>query len=199
MPFKRRYRKPRRKLATVATVKKMIAFNHEKKYNNNTRNSLGVDNAGTIDAICQPSQGSSDTTRDGDAIVVKSIDLRFNVIGGDATNFTRFILFQWKPDTSPIVGDILLSSAGLANVSPYNHDNKQMFKILYDTSVATTLNGPNAVTRRKLVFKGFNKKLQWQGGGAVGTNLIYLLMISDSAAASHPQVTYTCYSTYTDA
>lgn len=159
-------------------------------------------------------QGDTDSDRTGDRVMLKKIYLRWNLVGYDTYNFVRFMVFQWKPDNliSPIPGDILLpgSSGAIDFTSQYNHDKRQMYKIMYDKVLTTVGDGSqtsltvypyqsNFIHYNKKTLIIPNKQLQYDGGSStIGTNQIYVMAVSDSLVPTHPLVSYTMKILYTD-
>lgn len=180
-------------------VKRIVSSTEELKYfsltalNGTTSSTMGVAD------LTQIAQGDGDTQRNGDRVqLCGTLDIRMvvqNSQGGgfDAYNVVRFIVFQWHPNTTPTVGDILL--AGPSSVvdvySQYSHDNRQQYKILKDYTFTTI-----AASDKLNIFKHFlipmkraSKNVQFSSGTTTGTNKIYYILGSDSGVSPHP--TYT--------
>lgn len=178
----------------------------EKKYKLIPVNILVAD-TGTITPLSDIAQtsgvsGASDTTRIGDRILLRSLEVNLAAINGDPTNAIRVIIFQWLPGTTPLLGNILLDSAGGADVaySPYTHDGRQSFRILLDktfylgsSSLTRTAGIHKYITRFPLRFIDYSD--------AVTTPLangIWMLTVSDSTSATHPTVIGQLKLNYTD-
>lgn len=174
------------------------------------------DNNGTVQDLTQITQSTTaqtDQTRLGDQVMLYSIKYKYQIHSADRYNTVRIIFFQWFPDTTPIVGDVLDASAGYEVYAPYNTDHAPMYKIHMDkihvvnSDVVGYYDGTNGVTtnftRASKVFKGKiqpnRKRIQYQGGGTTGSNKIYMITISDSTASSHPTVIGTYRLNFTDA
>lgn len=135
-------------------------------------------------------QGLLDTNRVGDTLMwAGSIWFRYQWIGGtvDPTNPCRVIIFQYHPvDTvAPLATDIFLPGpTGTIDVnSSYNHDNRQLYKILYDRTVTISLNGDNnhvRVITTNISLKKATKHVQYQATSTNGTNQIYMFAIAGS-------------------
>lgn len=150
-----------------------------------------ADFGGRVDVKTAIPQGDTDVTRDGDSVQLEEIEFRYNVQLADTTNTFRVIIFQWHPNSTPAVANVLLSVGSVNGVnSAFTVDYEQQFKILYDrvhylNSVAVPQTGIEHAVK---IRKGFTKRLQFAAGGVTGTNLLYSLYISDSGAATHPSI-----------
>lgn len=191
-------RKPSKRLTRA--VKTIITKSSEKKtkvYQNTTT----VDNTGYLLKLNEISQGDGDSNRNGDQVCIRSVQINFNAYLADTTNFVRFIAFQWYPSSSlayPGIGDILVDSINYPFMSPYNHDKRFMFKILRDKLVKLDTDNPTQMVKF-FIKGGFKRKIQFIETSSVNyTNGIYILMVSDSSAATHPTVLYSGKLNYSD-
>lgn len=202
MPFKKTYKKKRtyrrnrryginKSKNFVRSVQRVITRNQEKKYHVSSGDWTATNATAAIAQITNVSQGDTDTTRDGDQIYLKSVYsswlVRTNQTVPNASS-VRMIIFQWfnTNGTSPVVGDILLSTTAATVIhSPYTHDTRYQFRVLYDKTVTVvpyddqymeTKVGP----MRRLITRIPKRKLQYVAGSATqGVNQIYFLRVSD--------------------
>jgi len=144
-------------------------------------------------------QGSTDSTRDGDQVNLKSLWIKFHTyiqgIGGtnDFTDLVRLIVIRWHPmstSTSPVPGNYLqdLSVAQSPTMSPFTWDNRKDYTVLIDETFSLSGNGPSDVN--------FVKKISWRVPGlpahftAGSTTLqsegLFAFVASDSLVATHP-------------
>jgi len=194
------YKAKKAKMSTAPAVKKYvkkaIMAEKEPKYVDDLANAATVDYAGTLDALSHKIvQGDSDTTRDGSEVTMTAVRMKGHWLLGDANNSCRVIIFQWNNNSAliaPGVGDILTTfgAVGAATALPFHNTNN--FRILYDriwelnagagqsVSFDFTLRG-SRLGRKKILFNGSTVTCQ---------NGLYLLTISDSAAATHPSIIY---------
>lgn len=193
--FRRRVRK-REKLATQKYVKKALHTLVETKYFDTTSTGTSIDYSGTLVNLTLIPQGSTDVTRVADKATLRAVRLNFAFGVGDAFNEFRIIIFQWYPNTtllSPIVADILAyTGSNLACQSPYVHDYQNQHAVLLDRRFQL-VNGTEAavmVRKYKLPMKYCRKTINFTAGTTGGSNHLYALFISDSAAATHPNVQY---------
>lgn len=209
MPYRQRKRKGAKLNKRQATqVKKIIAVRQELKYFQYATAGIAVSASPTI--ISSPfliPQGDTDQSRDGDRLMwAGKVDLRVEAIIGssDPYNNVRLILFQWHPNSTPAVEDLLLDGPSEAPdlFSQFNHDKRQEYKILFDKTWKLVGNGSSAsvpytqasttgIKRFKISLKKARKQVQFAGGGTTGTNKLYLMYMSDSAVTPHPSISYT--------
>lgn len=169
----------------------------ERKHYQTTANST-QNNSATITSISNIPQGDTDETRDGDQLRISSVELNYELIGADATNLFRVMLFQWFDDSTPTVTDVLTSAID-AILQTYRRDTRRMFRVLYDHTHPLSLNSSNEVlVRFKRFTRGFRRKIQYQAGGTTGINKLYILLVSDSGVASDPAYIYKTRVNYTD-
>lgn len=189
-------------------VKRFVKRQFKKRIERKFVTTDGADNPWTtrqIHKLTMPTVGTGDAgNRIGDRIRLTSIDMRYTLIHSDGTNFTRLIFFQWKPDANnyaPQVGDILPTGISDMNV-PVKHDLAKggQLNVLYDKVHAQSETGSTAaIFRKKFFTRGFGRDVQFTNGATTGTNQLYLLTVSDSAAAPHPTLDYRFRVNYTDA
>lgn len=138
--------------------------------------------------------GTTDTTRIGDDLVLKSIRLKCQVFGADATNCIRIMVVQTRDRFTALVGgDVLRASISNNNttqcpLAPIYFDGRSRFKVLYDRTFSTSLNGVNAhsfninISQKQLARKHIK---YYAGSGTDKEGGIYVLYMSDSSAV-HP-------------
>jgi len=137
-------------------------------------------------------------------------------VTGDPFTNTRVVVFQWHPTSTsapiPSPTDVLITgpSTVVDIYSVYNHDTRQNYTILYDRvflTVGSFYNGAAAVTPSTFLGPGTDtsstgvhqiripltkarKDVQYVAGGAQATNRIFIIWVSDSSFASHPQLAF---------
>jgi len=187
-------------LVTKAQVSQMIkssmAYSHESKYFdlvNQTGVSIDYNGITPVQISAVP-QGSTDTSRDGDVIIVKRLKFAhsFRYCGTNTTtnlstaeNVVRLIVFTWKPffsDVAPVVSAILqYYGAAYGPLSALAHDNRNQFTILFDkTFVLDGFASPFKVVKADLKL---NHKIQYKAGSSTNSaGGIFYLYISDATA-----------------
>lgn len=195
---KKRYRKrvTRSGKSFTRKVQTVIRKTAEKKYVAFNSSAAGIDTGGLILRFTEVPQGDTDVTRDGDQLTIRSLQFNYVLTLADTTNVMRVILFQWFDSTQsvqPIPSNILIDTAiGRAVASPYSHDYRYQFKILYDKTHVLDSNTP--VINRRVFLKRFpfkHKKIQYVGASSTNhNNGLFALVISDSAVGPNPTITY---------
>lgn len=196
----------------VRQVKKIVNIGRETKYINFVQPGTAISNVPLApQLICVIPQGLTDSQRDGDRIMLKPrLYMTYNAVVGDATNYVRFLVFQWKPLNNPVptAADVLLtgSSGSIDFTSQYHHDARQLYKIMYDKvhrlagngSAATTPSTSITTIFQKVILKIPAKQQQYDSAGVNHTNALYLVTVSDSAVIPHPQYSATVKTLFTD-
>lgn len=205
MKRQRRNRKrPSKKF--VKTVRHIIEKTVEKKYRFYQSGST-VSSLGYALYLTDVPIGTSDTTRIGDQISLRSVRFKITATVADTTNWVRVILFQYIPQidsstftpTTYPIANILIDTT-TTWLSPYSHDNRYNFRILYDKTHLVVSNQSNQLT----MFKGFIKKFPrdkiqyYAGSTTTQVNAIHMLILSDSGVAPHPSFTYSIKLNFSD-
>lgn len=207
-------------------VKRIVNVGRELKFHQTGTSSGSTSSTFGIAPLSDISQGTTDTTRIGDRITLKSMQLRITFVGSETTavlpadnyNQFRFIVFQWKDRVSgnPAVADLLLNGpSGAVDIwSMLNHDNRQNYNILLDKTITCVNNSSTAavvpvtgyqanhVQHRvwNFNFKKINKQLQYVAASATdGTNRLFYLMGGDSSATPHQSYFFMAKLFYYDA
>lgn len=191
MPKRKMYKRRRKTVPKHIRqfVQSKINVNQETKHVNSNVVSLGISSTATNVDVLNIAQGTDRFERVGNDIRVTGFYGRFQMIGGDATNVIRAIMYIPKDP-----------SATLTGANTYGLIDPNVATILYDRLHVTTLNGPNTkVFTMAKKFKGKGLHVEWDDTGTIKKNRIRLLFVSDSGASLHPTLDYhwACY--YKDA
>lgn len=172
-------------------------------------------------ALCVPLPGTGDSQRIGDQINLKSLYFSFNLYGEGNPASTiptavRIIIVQWHDlNTNFISFQQVLQAAGGTRMfihSPYLHDNRTNFSVIYDklisanqttpSNVATpaaqiqSQSGKVTINLQKLKFvKPYINFLNATGDGH---EHLFLLLISNQPAADAAVMDWCSRVTYTD-
>lgn len=194
----------RKVLSIIRSVAEHKVFNSG-FYRGAGRGTGYISDAGTIFALTLVPQGNTDLTRIGDKITGTSLQIKFmsypnvnNSPIGYAPLYMymlRVIIFIWKDDTPPSVGDILDAKGGEFPVVPgppvemLNHDRKVKRKILYDKMFMQNV---DPLFIASSMSSGIHKEMSFpcskygrlatihlQAGGVIGVNHLYLLAKSN--------------------
>lgn len=194
-----------KELVSKKEVKQMIKSENAKArelkfYNVNSSYSALLSYSGVIEDISAMARGDSDSNRDGDRCLPISLDLSYVVYGETYSSVYRCIIFRWLENSTPTVGDILLSSgSGYSVTSGYQHDQRGLFNILYDKTHTVSNNGGSELVHVKKHLKMAKKQIDYTAGTTSGSNKIYMLGLTDRSLATSATVAYTTRLNYTDA
>lgn len=189
---------------------KMLKSVAEQKYYDEVTNLTpagpnSLTSAGYFNNMTEVAQGTTKNDRIGDRICCSSLEITLNSYNPLAGNpdvqwIWRFIVFCWKDDTTPTLGEILEDPTH-PSISPFNHDTKVKRKILYDkvfnqtygtltrATEGISLCFQNSNISRKIIIPSkmwrrySNVYYQAISGGAV--NNIYWLVVSEEAVAAN--------------
>lgn len=162
-----------------------------------------------LNDISDMGQGTGYDNRIGNTITVQSIQYRFVATIGDATNFMRLVLFQWKSDAqiAPTWDAIMqFQTAGVPIgikdcLSPYLVSNgvSTEFKIIKDIRFLLDTDNPQQIIEG-YIDKNFIKNVHYSDSSSFfGTNHLFMMLVSDSGAVSHPTLDGFIRLRYTDA
>lgn len=199
----------KQKRITKPTIRKMITSKinaqlEDKFYTNNGSNSIPA-TAGFITPLTSVSQGDSDTTRNGDCLVMKKLYVRgYFTVSGSMTNAqcpVRLFIVQWAPLTAATLTiSQFMTILGTPNstTSMTNWDSRPMFKILYDKWF--NVDTYHSAVQFACEITDMHKKIQFQTGTNSGTNHIFIAAISESnTTIQEPVMNWNTRLVYNDA
>lgn len=194
---------PVQKQEVTKKVKRAIARNNESDaIDTNVLSS--PDAGGSIYKVVMPTQGDNVSQRDGDQIHLKAMYVRLAVALADSYNFTRLIFFRWSQNDSiaanvPTVSDVLQSVNYMAQYN-YTSIESNKLHIISDYTYSLSDTGTRNVTFIQKFYgkKLGKKKVYFNAALTTGTDMIYMLFITDSVAASHPTIGGTIRVIYDD-
>lgn len=209
------FRRSKSRLATLAQVRQIVRKNIEKKYWTQQTAFIQTDSSGAIGSLTDVPQNTAavtDQNRTGDAVSIRSVEFWWSALKEGGTipaeaASARVIIFQWIPNSTPTVANILLAvGVGSVNacMTPYAHDYRDDFVILYDkvktvhphategstaalpAGVVSNGQGVNMTNPEKIMItSGFRSRtIQYIAGGVTGSYKLYVLKISDHASVS---------------
>jgi hypothetical protein len=182
---------------------KQIAFNVLQKQLQHMSFDTGfastVDSTGTLQKLTTIPQGDTDSQRTGDKAHIINIEAIGTMVPADTTNTMRIIYFRWNQDdtsAAPVVADLLQTSTPS---SPLNRDNERAkkFTIIEDIFLMACTSGPGICGFR--FKKAFQSNIMFQIGANTGNGHIYMYVVSDSAASTHPALASVARVYYTSA
>lgn len=143
----------------------------------------------TYNLLLNIAQGAADNQYIGSTIKPTTLRMKWDCTFPDTTNMLRVIVLQTIGGGTPTTATVLQSVGNVrAPLSPFERDWMKTFKVLYDemfTSVLGTqtqrISGDVRIPYTKLREVEFT-----DSSGSLEANGIFLIVVSDSAAASHP-------------
>lgn len=171
-------------------VKSYLARQIEDKFIDTSQENQGATLNGSISAFAHPDQGLDQFNRIGNYIRPTRVEVRYDVNMRTTATLPltgRLIIFQWKPQTTPVVSNIL-SYSGTVNIvnSPYNADLTEQYRILYDkvfdmnTTVTEQLHYIKFLKRDKLMRINLTGTL----GSSSGNNKLYYIYCDNTGGGS---------------
>ncbi len=189
MPFRKRRFKKRNGNAGKIALRKVnkLMKNTEKKFVD-TDNNVSQDDTITIAPLTLIGQGDSSSSREGNKVVFKTMQLKYswklNTAASSGGRMRVMIILDKQANGAVFTaGDLLASTAlGTAIVSPLNLDGQFRFRVLYNK--VTTLSPQGMEVAYKTLFKKINIPARYSGSGGSQSNIlsqgIYILSVSDS-------------------
>lgn len=189
-------------------VIRAIKSKEELKFFDTVLSNASINLAGRTDVLTLIPQGVTDITRVGDYATLEDLELRFFFGTGDSTNELRIVLWQYFENTIlQTPGSVVILEDGAAGVANTPEVNSQYqlprkpnsYKILKDWTIDLSDQArPNGHFVYKHKFD-VRKKINFNQAVTTGYNHVCLTILSDSAAAPNPSVTYTSRIRFTDA
>lgn len=139
----------------------------------------------------------------GDSIQALSFQMRYGWQIADSYNYCRVILFQWNSASAPSVDAILdttgsLLDTGAAPFAEKQWDERKSFKIFYDRVHLLDASHPESFEKVYVRLPSAKPTQFLYGSDVVQSGGIYLILLTDSTATSHPSIKYAAQLVYTD-
>lgn len=200
MPYRRqvnrrRYRPRRankggyvRKVARVE-AKKAVRRTVETKMHDETWNSSIANVLSTFDVCATLTRGTGDNDFIGAYIKPTYMTIKYNMIGSDSYNILRMIIIQDKDSSgTPVIGTLFENST-VPLISALGSNYRDTYKLIldrrfslkqYNASYVAPQLGTIRIPLRKL------RRIKFNDAGSIIGGKIWIIMISDSSAVSHP-------------
>lgn len=141
-------------------------------------------------------QGTTDTTRIGNSVTPYNLFIRLTPYYDQAATYNnasmRIIIFRDNNDELNNVFDASqlseLLTVPTSYQSPLVFNTRGRFKILYDTTVSLSINGPSSLSIKKFIKFKRPKPITYTLAGGPRLNHLYCVFISNQLAASNPPV-----------
>lgn len=192
----------------------------EKKYNDET-GAFSISDSGTIRLLNGLFLGTSATTRIGQKIMIKSMQIKFQITGPDAGNTPTLnsiwlrLMVVYDDQTNgatPALSDIIEdASSSTVVLSPISMANSQRFRILYNkvcvvqSQLATSVEVPTFSDLWDETYQKLNLETHYSNSNAgdvtdIRKGGLFLVMVAftNATSANQPGVTYYSRIRYTD-
>ncbi len=188
--------------ATVAQVKRLLNKELEQKaiY---TGGDQSISSSGYNVNLMPIASGSASNQRTGNEITPVLLKINAIMECVDTHNSVRLLIYRWRPDSTidfPNIIDILNLAALSATTSPAAivvDDFEAKLVVLVDHIFAQTLgNDDLSVFRKEMRLPPFKTTFN---GTTTGSSQIFMSLVSDSAASSHPILHFMVEVKYQDA
>lgn len=182
-------------------ARRVINAQFEKHYYDYDAILFPVSYSSSIYRLTTTAQGDSDSTRSGDRITIKSLQIRGTLASADAYNIMRVIIFQYLGDDGvavPTSGQVLEGTY----FNTVNHVNAPYAKdyvgykviVLWDSTYVVDQDDVAKQFQLMLTAGNFKKKakpfIQYQAGTSNGVGNLYMMVVSDSGAVTHPSISF---------
>jgi len=146
MPYKA---KPRNKKRAAPKPSRVMALRDAIRAETNSYATNSASNAistsGTVFDLGSIAEGTANYNRSGTRVVLTGVEVRYNMVIADTTNFMRIIigLDRRSSGALPVVTDVLDSAVYDA---PLKYIFRERFMILHDRTYALSTNGNEAIS-----------------------------------------------------
>jgi hypothetical protein len=185
-------------------VNALLNSKAEKKYFVVASGTTALTTGQLIMDISSVAQGTTDVTRIGDEIHIKSLEMRFAAyLTGSGDGVLRVYMFQWFPDdnvstTDPMgtagnprvrAGIQILQTTATSTAwctlwnAPPNKENSQSYSIIWDRAFALTSGTSTAQHVKHVWAKQFRKRLIRYSSGTDGMGKIFLGFVTGMGLA----------------
>lgn len=212
-PMPKRQRVQRQDATVTAVVRKELRKKTDWKYTDSAVAATGVSNGGQIISLCgNLTRGDLGYDQfEGNTIRPQAITLKYYFHTNQIFNTVRLMVFQWFDSSTPAVSGVLQSTgvSSLVTISPTLTTNKPLMKVLYDcthaiaptASDATFTNVAHGITQPVTVYipgkrlrpVKFNSTTTARQDGD-----LFILVISDDVAPTHPVINLYSRLTFSD-
>lgn len=176
----------------VQMVKQLVNTEFDFK---DTTTGVSPTSGGSMTLLNGMTQGDTASSREGNSIRMKSLDLRFYLTNNSTavnTNTRVMLVHDKQPNGSTaLVTDVLATNNV---VSPRNLDNRKRFKVIYDRTFSLSTAGPSNLNSA-FYKKDFNQHVAFYNASNAGTiadistGALFLLLLSDQAVNA-PTINY---------
>lgn len=169
-----------------AKLKKLL--NVEYKGDDETYSTSSLSTTADIQKLTAVAQGDTSISRDGNSILLKRLTIRIKCEMNASASFTevRYIIFRWKNNDDPVVGDILANPT--STTSFLDIDQSRHYDILDSQIINLNDQKPSVLIQKNF---NLNSHIKYDGSSANSITYggIWILMLSNEAT-NYPTVEY---------
>jgi len=193
----------------VKVVRREEKRARELKFFDTSQSAVNLAAGASINVLSGIPQGAAQSQRVGDSVLIDHCQYTYAIVqlNADIYSDSRVIIFQWHPNSTltstPVLADILPNTAAVGLYSAYNWQYRNQYTILHDelwsmSGLTTAPTSTSAISKLNIRIHPRKKKIVFAPGAITGSGLLWLLTISDSAAAPFPLFSIQFRTVYTD-
>lgn len=186
-----------------AVLPMIKAINTEHKYFDAFASAQNISSTPSMYTLINPAQGTTESTRIGNSILLKDINIRLSISPNYTSadlNFVRYIIFvdKMQAGTLPTAAQLLTTQTSID--SPFNKNYTDRFVILKDKRLVIAKYGDQAQVFQKIYKKlDFHQRYLGTDGtqSSQGPNSIYMCVLG-TLGSNFPLLTIYSRTNYTD-
>lgn len=214
MPYRKTYRRKNRRYrrrpvrqvaryeARKAIMRAIETKMYDSTYSTSVDNTTGVVYSLFYDpsAATTIQQGVNDNNYIGQKIKPTHIQIKWQSTVADSANLLRILVVQTKGLFTPTLAQLLQNNGTIQTpLSSYNQDNDSKFIVLASRLVCMDAYNTTRCGILNIKSKKVRPVIFANSTGGVESANIFLALVSDSGAVSHPTFTYYCRVSFKDA
>lgn len=151
-----------------------------------------ISNTSTFFLLNGTAQGDDSQNREGNTAYFSSVYIKGEITVSDASNTVRIMLI-WDNQTNQGAPTeaALFAYTAYPHISTINYDQRERFRVLADDVYVVDSDDPVVYFKR---FVKIGRKTYYSAStnvvGSINRGSLYLVAVSDSAATSHPALTF---------
>jgi len=182
----------------VRDMLRAVEGEKEQKYKDLDLIGTGVSDIGLVSDLTAIAQAVNVNSRVGDIVQISAIDFRMTLTIGDTTNVGRVIIFQWMPNTIPVLGQILQNAGVNYVTSQYQGSTPELYCIMFDTG-PFMLSGSYPIKCISQHLTNMKSKfIQFQPTLTTGAGKLYAAFVTDSTVIPTPLMSFESRIWFTD-
>lgn len=190
---------------------RVMGIVHEPKWTLTESGSTSVSTTPYFQIMNLISQGDTATSRDGNEIFMTTFDLRIQLVGADATNLVRIMIYydrqfnNTNPTTAGLAVPLDTLSINNSIYAQHNINSRKRLKWIFDRTyslITNTTDQTDKYQRHISIHKKIKMPTIYTGNAGsladILTGGLILAIVSDSSAVTHPTFTYSAKLNFRD-